>query len=231
MRDSGCRSTDGSSGDDIVSLGGNSGKAPTSRQSNEEVHHANHPELCHTARGDGAVAPAIAAARTAAAASVPTCVSLGASATHCQSPGNVQINDCRSSISASVPLPGRPGPCTSTGTVTQITAGACPADLSDGGGRPQRRREPVLVGDRVFLNLGTHAAIPDVPGLDSAGPNDQRRGGRPPTSCTPAHLISCWAGGLRRAGRSWPPGVPPVRQPRRAGARGWTSNPSPCRPV
>ena len=53
MRDSGCRSTDGSSGEDIVSLGGNSGKPPTSRQSNEEVHHANHPELCHTARGDG----------------------------------------------------------------------------------------------------------------------------------------------------------------------------------
>ncbi len=35
--------------------------------------------------------------------------------------------------------------------------------LNDGGTR-------VLVGDRVFLNLGTHAAIPDVPGLDSAGP-------------------------------------------------------------
>ncbi len=28
----------------------------------------------------------------------------------------------------------------------------------------------VLAGDRVFLNLGTHAAIPDVPGLDSAQP-------------------------------------------------------------
>ena len=35
--------------------------------------------------------------------------------------------------------------------------------LNDGGTR-------VLVGDQVFLNLGTHAAIPDVPGLDSAGP-------------------------------------------------------------
>jgi pyruvate/2-oxoglutarate dehydrogenase complex dihydrolipoamide dehydrogenase (E3) component len=35
--------------------------------------------------------------------------------------------------------------------------------LNDGGTR-------VLVGDQVFLNLGTRAAIPDVPGLDSAGP-------------------------------------------------------------
>jgi pyruvate/2-oxoglutarate dehydrogenase complex dihydrolipoamide dehydrogenase (E3) component len=36
-------------------------------------------------------------------------------------------------------------------------------DLNDGGTR-------VLIGDQVFLNLGTHAAIPDVPGLHSAGP-------------------------------------------------------------
>jgi pyruvate/2-oxoglutarate dehydrogenase complex dihydrolipoamide dehydrogenase (E3) component len=35
--------------------------------------------------------------------------------------------------------------------------------LNDGGTR-------VLVGDRVFLNLGTHAAIPNIPGLDSVGP-------------------------------------------------------------
>jgi pyruvate/2-oxoglutarate dehydrogenase complex dihydrolipoamide dehydrogenase (E3) component len=35
--------------------------------------------------------------------------------------------------------------------------------LNDGGTRS-------LVGDRVFLNLGTHAAIPNVPGLDSAAP-------------------------------------------------------------
>src|SRR5439155_9790987 len=27
-----------------------------------------------------------------------------------------------------------------------------------------------LVGDRVFVNLGTHAAIPNIPGLDAAGP-------------------------------------------------------------
>ena len=25
-------------------------------------------------------------------------------------------------------------------------------------------------GDRVFLNLGTHAAIPGIPGLDAAAP-------------------------------------------------------------
>jgi pyruvate/2-oxoglutarate dehydrogenase complex dihydrolipoamide dehydrogenase (E3) component len=36
--------------------------------------------------------------------------------------------------------------------------------LNDGGGTR------VLAGDRVFLNLGTHATIPSVPGLDAAGP-------------------------------------------------------------
>jgi pyruvate/2-oxoglutarate dehydrogenase complex dihydrolipoamide dehydrogenase (E3) component len=35
--------------------------------------------------------------------------------------------------------------------------------LNDGGAR-------LLAGDRVFLNVGTHAAIPDVPGLDAARP-------------------------------------------------------------
>ena len=35
--------------------------------------------------------------------------------------------------------------------------------LNDGGTR-------VLAGDQVFLNIGTHAAIPSVPGLDAAGP-------------------------------------------------------------
>ena len=35
--------------------------------------------------------------------------------------------------------------------------------LSDGGTR-------LLSGDQVFLNLGTHAAIPDVPGLEAARP-------------------------------------------------------------
>src|SRR6202040_3548201 len=35
--------------------------------------------------------------------------------------------------------------------------------LNDGGTR-------MLAGDQVFLNIGTHAAIPNVPGLDAAGP-------------------------------------------------------------
>jgi pyruvate/2-oxoglutarate dehydrogenase complex dihydrolipoamide dehydrogenase (E3) component len=36
-------------------------------------------------------------------------------------------------------------------------------NLNDGGTR-------VLTGDRVALNLGTHAAIPDIPGLAPAQP-------------------------------------------------------------
>src|SRR5215472_15107812 len=35
--------------------------------------------------------------------------------------------------------------------------------LNDGGTR-------VLVGDQVFINIGTHAAIPSVPGLEAARP-------------------------------------------------------------
>src|SRR5712675_2011631 len=35
--------------------------------------------------------------------------------------------------------------------------------LNDGGTR-------VLAGDQVFLNIGTHAAIPSIPGLDAARP-------------------------------------------------------------
>ena len=35
--------------------------------------------------------------------------------------------------------------------------------LNDGGTR-------VLSGDQLFINIGTHAAIPNVPGLDAAGP-------------------------------------------------------------
>jgi pyruvate/2-oxoglutarate dehydrogenase complex dihydrolipoamide dehydrogenase (E3) component len=35
--------------------------------------------------------------------------------------------------------------------------------LNDGGTR-------VPVGDQVFINIGTHATIPSVPGLDAAGP-------------------------------------------------------------
>jgi pyruvate/2-oxoglutarate dehydrogenase complex dihydrolipoamide dehydrogenase (E3) component len=35
--------------------------------------------------------------------------------------------------------------------------------LNDGGAR-------VLAGDQVFVDIGTHAAIPSVPGLDAARP-------------------------------------------------------------
>src|SRR6202000_1988322 len=35
--------------------------------------------------------------------------------------------------------------------------------LNDGGTR-------ILQGDKVFLNLGTHAALPNVPGLEAARP-------------------------------------------------------------
>jgi hypothetical protein len=41
----------------------------------------------------GAAAAVIATAPTAAAAIVPSCVTLGANATQCQNLGNVQIND------------------------------------------------------------------------------------------------------------------------------------------
>jgi len=57
--------------------------------------------------------------------------------------------------------------------------------LNDGGTR-------VLAGDRVFINVGTRAAVPDVPGLEPA---------RPLTHIEvleldylPAHLIVFWAG-------------------------------------
>jgi hypothetical protein len=41
----------------------------------------------------GAAATVIATAPTAAAAMVPSCITLGAAAIQCQKPGNVQIND------------------------------------------------------------------------------------------------------------------------------------------
>jgi len=44
-----------------------------------------------------------------------------------------------------------------------VSAKTLEVRLNDGGTR-------VLVGDRVFINVGTHAAIPDVPGLDTARP-------------------------------------------------------------
>ena len=37
------------------------------------------------------------------------------------------------------------------------------------GGQPERRRHAQLTGERVFLNVGTHATIPPIPGLAEAG--------------------------------------------------------------
>jgi pyruvate/2-oxoglutarate dehydrogenase complex dihydrolipoamide dehydrogenase (E3) component len=49
------------------------------------------------------------------------------------------------------------------GTGRFIAAKTLEVSLNDGGTR-------VLVGDRVVLNLGTHATIPDIPGLAAAAP-------------------------------------------------------------
>src|SRR4030095_3740128 len=52
--------------------------------------------------------------------------------------------------------------------------------LKDGGTR-------VLTGDQVFLNVGTHAAVPSVPGLQAAGPLTQIEALE--LDYLPAHLI------------------------------------------
>ena len=49
------------------------------------------------------------------------------------------------------------------GTGTFVAPKTLEVRLNDGGVR-------ILAGDKVFLNIGTHAAIPNVPGLDAAGP-------------------------------------------------------------
>ncbi|HEY8008700.1 MAG TPA: mercuric reductase [Methylocella sp.] len=49
------------------------------------------------------------------------------------------------------------------GTGTFLAPKTLEVRLNDGGVR-------ILAGDKVFLNIGTHAAIPNVPGLDAAGP-------------------------------------------------------------
>src|SRR6201993_3596123 len=49
------------------------------------------------------------------------------------------------------------------GTARFIAPKTIRVSLNDGGTR-------VLTGDRVVLNLGTHATIPDIPGLVAAGP-------------------------------------------------------------
>ena len=49
------------------------------------------------------------------------------------------------------------------GNATLVGPGAVEVRLNDGGTRR-------LTTDRLFLNVGTHAAIPDIPGLQAAGP-------------------------------------------------------------
>lgn len=44
-----------------------------------------------------------------------------------------------------------------------VTQTSLEVELNDGGTR-------MLAGDRVFINVGTHAAIPNVPGLEAADP-------------------------------------------------------------
>ena len=48
--------------------------------------------------------------------------------------------------------------------------------LNDGGTR-------LLTGDQVFVNVGTHAAIPDVPGLEAARAAHPYRGAGDSTLC------------------------------------------------
>ncbi len=74
--------------------------------------------------------------------------------------------------------------------------------LNDGGTR-------VLAGDQVFLNLGTHAAIPNVPGLEAA---------RPLTHIEALELdyLAVASGGARRrlCRSRIGPGLSSLRQPR-----------------
>ena len=82
--------------------------------------------------------------------------------------------------------------------------------LNDGGTR-------VLVGDQVFLNVGTHAAIPNVPGLEAA---------RPLTNIEALGTRLCAATSDRARRRLCRPrigaGLSPLRQPR-DGHRAWAS--------
>jgi pyruvate/2-oxoglutarate dehydrogenase complex dihydrolipoamide dehydrogenase (E3) component len=49
------------------------------------------------------------------------------------------------------------------GTGRFVAPKSLEVQLNDGGTR-------VLAGDQVFLNIGTHAAIPNIPGLEAARP-------------------------------------------------------------
>ena len=87
--------------------------------------------------------------------------------------------------------------------------------LNDGGGR-------VLAGERVFINVGTHAAIPPIPGLEAARPLTHIEALE--LDYAPAHLIVLGAGyiGLELAQASPGPGqwagrIPTLR-PRSSGS-------------
>jgi pyruvate/2-oxoglutarate dehydrogenase complex dihydrolipoamide dehydrogenase (E3) component len=71
--------------------------------------------------------------------------------------------------------------------------------LNDGGTR-------VLAGDQVFLNIGTHAAIPSVPGLEAAHTHRGSRARLPAASSDRTRRWLCRS----RIG----PGLPSLREPR-----------------
>ena len=73
--------------------------------------------------------------------------------------------------------------------------------LNDGGTR-------VLAGDQVFLNLGTHAAIPPVPGLEGRPAADPYRGAR-----TRLRAVASGRARRRLCRSRTGPGLSPLRQP------------------
>ena len=83
--------------------------------------------------------------------------------------------------------------------------------LNDGGTR-------MLVGDQLFINIGTHAAIPNVPGLDAAGPLTNIEALE--LDYMPQHLIVLGGGYV---GLEIGTGISPIWQPR-DDRRAWTSD-------
>ena len=57
--------------------------------------------------------------------------------------------------------------------------------LNDGGTR-------LLAGERVFLNLGTHPAVPDIPGLEGGPTSDAYRGARTRLPARASDRIRWW---------------------------------------